>query len=204
MLKEKQSKKWNVCINDYLTLNVSVFASPSSGVLVISHAPTSSSSALVIFTPHRFGFLFPVGFPSFDHLLNSYMTLYFVLVDFYMCLWVSYPTLSCADNSTILKHSAVSATHNWFCITKRRSVTKSQLNHVHFYFLCWCWCLLDSAWAEIADIIPRNEIDCLSLLHRTLGMGQVEVVIPKTTKEKELLHDWRANKKLNSECFDLC
>ena len=65
-----------------------------------------------------------------------------------------------------------------------------------------CWCLLDSAWAEIADILPRNESDYPSLLHRLLGMGQVEVVIPKTTKEKELLHDWRANKKLNSECFD--
>ena len=78
----------------------------------------------------------------------------------------------------------------------------NQLTHVHFYFLCWC--LLDSAWAEIADILPRNESDYPSLLHRLLGMGQVEVVIPKTTKEKELLHDWRANKKLNSECFDLC
>ena len=185
-----------MCINDYLTLNFSVFASPSSGVLVISHSPASSSSTVLILTPHRLGFLLPFGAPSFVHLLNSYKTSYFVLWD--LCLYVSYPTLALTDDSTILKHFAASATHNWFCITKRRSATKSQLSRVHFYVD-----VLDSAWAEIADIIPCNEFEVLlSHTHSPLGMGQVEVVIPKTTKEKELLHDWRANKKLNSECFD--
>ena len=135
--------------------------------------------------------------------ISKIVTSYFVDISISgldLCLCVSYLTLALADNSTILKHSAVSATHNWFCFTKRRSATKSQLSHVHFYVDVD---VLDSAWAEIPDIIPCNEFEVLlSHTHSPLGMGQVKVVIPKTTKEKELLHDWRANKKLNSECFD--
>ena len=65
---------------------------------------------------------------------------YFVLAD--SCLCVSYPTLACADNSTILEHSAVLPTHNVFCITKRWSETKNKsINACSFLFfmLMFTW-----------------------------------------------------------------